>query len=374
MAKTINSRNTKSEILAAYQALLKNKNALEKQAKQLDTELKRSHKEMANLKAKAQKNVFSSSAISVVKPSSTTSKPTNLTSLEGIIHNLKGIHHSIHQAIHQNADLQMVEAEMLAELQDKISAEGEQLTSLFGIELGEGQLDKLIADYEASKVQFNEEVQAKKAAFQEALIAKKTAFQEEKAAHHLYMRELKEQDNTVRRREQTEHQYRLEQERMTEDEIYDRKKKQLHQDLKDIVEQQELLWQKKEQAIDEQEKNLLEYEVAYEALPDKLSAAIKRAEAEGTNIIKRQTKIKMDLLQKEVESEQKATALRISSLKKSIQHQDATIEKLTQQLEKALQQAQNLAVKAIEGVANANSFDAIRQIALEQAKNTNGKK
>jgi hypothetical protein len=33
-------------------------------------------------------------------------------------------------------------------------------------------------------------------------------------------------------------------------------------------------------------------------------------------------------------------------------------------------QAQSLAIKSIEGASNANTFGAIREIALEQAKNT----
>ena len=43
--------------------------------------------------------------------------------------------------------------------------------------------------------------------------------------------------------------------------------------------------------------------------------------------------------------------------------------KLSLQLEAALKQAQELAVKAIEGTSSHGSFEALKEIALEQAKN-----
>jgi hypothetical protein len=42
---------------------------------------------------------------------------------------------------------------------------------------------------------------------------------------------------------------------------------------------------------------------------------------------------------------------------------------LSQQLDSALKQVQDLAVKAIEGASNRNSFEAMKEVALEQAKN-----
>jgi len=82
----------------------------------------------------------------------------------------------------------------------------------------------------------------------------------------------------------------------------------------------------------------------------------------------------MNLLKKEVESSQKANDLKIKSLQGTIAKQEIQIVKLSGQLEKALQQAQSLALKAIEGSANAESFSAIKAIAMEQAKNVNNSK
>jgi flagellar biosynthesis chaperone FliJ len=61
--------------------------------------------------------------------------------------------------------------------------------------------------------------------------------------------------------------------------------------------------------------------------------------------------------------------LKIEALERTIQDKALRIDKLSQQLDAALQQVQNLAVKAIEGSSNRNSFEAMKEIAIEQAKN-----
>jgi len=65
--------------------------------------------------------------------------------------------------------------------------------------------------------------------------------------------------------------------------------------------------------------------------------------------------------------------LRLQSLSQTINNQEARIQSLSQQLDSALKQVQDLAVKAIEGASNAKSSEAIKEIALEQAKQLKGK-
>src|SRR5690606_30865306 len=97
--------------------------------------------------------------------------------------------------------------------------------------------------------------------------------------------------------------------------------------------------------------------------------AVKRATEEGIGIARKQAKIKSDLLAKEVEGNRRIAEFKIQALDETISKQREQIVNLSRQLEAASRQAQDLAVKAIEGASNASSFDAIKEIALEQAKN-----
>jgi uncharacterized protein involved in exopolysaccharide biosynthesis len=75
------------------------------------------------------------------------------------------------------------------------------------------------------------------------------------------------------------------------------------------------------------------------------------------------------LYAKEVEGQKQSYELQLQSLEETIGDREARIQTLSKQLDAALKQVQDLAVKAIEGSANQNSLQAIKDIAIEQAKN-----
>ena len=78
--------------------------------------------------------------------------------------------------------------------------------------------------------------------------------------------------------------------------------------------------------------------------------------------------MKANLQSKDVEGNKRFYELRIQSLEQTIQASEARIQNLSKQLEAALKQVQDLAVKAIEGASNISSYQAFKEIALEQAK------
>ncbi len=127
-------------------------------------------------------------------------------------------------------------------------------------------------------------------------------------------------------------------------------------------------WAEREKAIAEREKQFEEYKAKVEVFPKDKEAAIKKATEEGKGISYYQAKIKSDLYSKEVEGQKRFYEQRLQSLEQTITNQDTRIQNLSKQLESALKQVQDLAVKAIEGTANVNSYQAIKEIALEQAK------
>lgn len=367
MAKSVNSRNTKTEILSAYKEAVQESKTFEAKVKALEKQLATARK------AAASKSPTSSPPKSTPPVVSRTSTQ-QIDTLTNVIASLNNIQTAIGNAIGTNSAQQLVEAESLALLQEQFTSQSQQLKELFDLDIETGILDKLVAEYEESKAQFNEKITTLREAHETEMKQKAMDWEKEQEAATLKMKEQKDAADKNRKREMQEHNYNLKQERAKEDDTYALKKKALQQELDEQVEAQELTWAAKEKVIAEQEATFLDYKTKFEALPEKLEKGIKKAEAEGANIIKRQAKIKAELLAKEVNANKKATELKITSLKTIIEKQEKQVQKLTQQLESALEQAQNLAVKAIEGSSNSTSFEAIRQIALEQAKHSNGKK
>jgi len=59
---------------------------------------------------------------------------------------------------------------------------------------------------------------------------------------------------------------------------------------------------------------------------------------------------------------------RIEALEKTNKEQSERIQNLTQQLEKAYQKVQDIAVKAVEGSANMRTFSTFQQMMKEQSR------
>jgi ribonuclease HI len=106
-----------------------------------------------------------------------------------------------------------------------------------------------------------------------------------------------------------------------------------------------------------------------ERFPKELEAALKRAKEEGAGIARYQAKVKAELAEREFASETEIYQMKIKVLDEETANQKVQIERLSQQVEAMLKQAQELAVKAIEGSSSHSSFQALKEIALEQAKN-----
>ncbi|OJJ12526.1 hypothetical protein BKI52_45380 [marine bacterium AO1-C] len=359
---TISSKNTKAQILQAYKDL-------EKEKKEIERKLKTSEQEVVKLQKQASSTPVSKPSVkekTVVKVVGDSAKVENI---EGIILNLESIEKGLGKAMSEVANKLTVEAETLAELTQDINEEKEQLGKLYDLEVNSDVLDKLIEDYENSKTTFEEESDKKRKTFEEDIAEKRKNWQKEQEVYYRKTSERDEESRKTQEREREEHEYNLELDRSLKDDEYDQKKKQLQVELDEMREARETSWAAEEKALKEQENEFNEYKTKFEEIPDKLDKAVKRAEAEGKAIIERDAKEKAELLAKETESENRIFELTIESLDNTIKSQNSRITSLSKQLESALKQAQDLAVKAIEGSANNDSFSAIREIALEQAKN-----
>ncbi len=149
---------------------------------------------------------------------------------------------------------------------------------------------------------------------------------------------------------------------------YEQQKKYLYKELAETRQQLEKQWQEREENIAKREQEYAEAEEKVEAFEEKLKAKIKQGKEEGKGIGIYQAKVKTDLRTKEIEGEKQNYQLRIQALEQTIETQEARINKLSQQLDIAQKQVQDLAVKAIEGSSNRKSFEAMKEIAMEQAK------
>jgi hypothetical protein len=358
-------KNTKAEILSAFDDLLKQKKTLELQ---LETQL--AQKPIAPTPTPPSNG---KAAVLAKPPGTGIAPPKPQQKMASIIEGLNLLQLNFGGAVSDLSEKLTLEALNLQEIQTQVAAETEQLEALHSLE-ATTELDDLIQQYEESAKTFNTEFEQQRETVDlELTEARKTWVKEQED----YQRTVKERNETLvkaRQRDAKEYLYDLNLGRKLTDEEYEQEKGRLYQELEDLQQIQEKVWTEREKTIATRETEFAALKAKVEAAPRDLEVAIKRSKEEGKGIAYQQAKIKSDLFAKEVEGSQRTYDLRIQALQESIDTQDTRIQALAKQLDAALKQVQDLAVKAIEGASNVNSFEAVKEIAIEQAKNLNKNK
>jgi hypothetical protein len=365
---TVNSKSTKAEILAAYQELAQEKSNLQKQVESFKKEIQVQQKALEN-----PKNIVANTPVkSAPKPSeySSLNSMNKINNIEQVIHNLEHLQIGFGSAVSQLSEQLITEASSLEKLENNIQSELNQLQELHDLETIEDEtLNTLLTTYsESTKSLFDEYNQRQETLGQELDTAKKEWLKEQENKQ----RELKIRNdnyNKNKQRENEEYQYNLTLIRQLDQETYEQELNQLYKALDEARQQQEKIWENREKDVSNREK---EYAIAKQKVEEfeaKLETEIKKAKEEGKGIGNYQAKIKTDLRHKEIEGETQNYQLRIQALESTILSNENRLNNLSQQLDSALKQVQDLAVKAIEGASNRNSFEAMKEVALEQAKN-----
>ncbi|MCW6037620.1 hypothetical protein K4A83_15245 [Spirulina subsalsa FACHB-351] len=361
MVKKVTTKSTKAEILEAFDELNQEKATLETQIKQLQKEIKTAPVNTAPIPAQVSPQP---------QKSAMTSTQQTKSDLNLILKNLETLQVGFGSAVSSLSEQLIKEASTLAEIQNSVAEEQEQLEELHELsEIEENTLGTLIADYETSSKAFLEELNTRRETLEQEAQAARKAWEKEQELHDATIAERNTNYQVGQERDEAEYTYTLQLERQLDQEEYDQEKKQRYQELAEAKSLQEKEWEEREKAIAEREKAHREAQEKVTVFEANLEQKKKEGQEEGYRIGVYQAKVRHDLREKEIEGEKRNYALRIQGLEQTIQLQETRLQSLAQQLDSALKQVQDLAVKAIEGTSNRNSFDALKEIAIEQAKN-----
>ncbi len=355
MAGKPSDKNTKAQILEAYDHLAQEQKVLETQLKQLQKDAKEKPPVAAQ---KIQQPVAAMNQQQVVSDKM-------VSTIDSIVKLQSGFG----SAVSELSEKLTTEAAKLTELQNSVTEEIQQLEELHDLEeIKEETLDVLIQSYEDSSKAFQEELSQRRDTLDQEIQELRKAWEKEQDEHQRTIKERNDEQSKVRQRDAKEYNYELALQRSLHSEEYEQTQKSSYKQLEEDKQEQEKTWTEREKVIVEREKQFEELKVKVEAFEKEKEAAIKKAKEEGKGIANYQVKVKADLQNKELEGNKRFYELRIQSLEQSIQSSEARIQNLSKQLDAALKQVQDLAVKAIEGASTISSYQAFKEIAMEQAK------
>ena len=365
-SKKLTTRNTKAEILTAYNDLLKREKELQSQIKQSQATSSTSNPPTVVATPDAVVTVLEASTGDAPVP------PSLLFSTMGdILNGLEHLQIGFGGAISGLSEQLTQEATQLQSLQEEVDQEIEQLESLHELSADDTDLETLIEQYNHDFKAFQEELEQQKETLERSLTDAETAWAKEQADRQRTVQAEQDAQRKTQSRNDQDYDYRIALERQLAQEEFDQEKQRLHQELAEAYRLQQKAWEAREQEIAARETEFEELKSKAEARPEERETAIKRAKDEGKGIAQQQAKVRSDLAAKERDGQRHAYELRLQSLNETLHNQEDRIQTLSTQLSEALQQVQDLAMKAIDGAANANSLQAMKEIALEQAKTSN---
>ncbi|MBD1886035.1 hypothetical protein [Microcoleus vaginatus] len=355
----MNDKNTKAEILEAYKQLEQEKNALNSQLKQLNND--------------KSSNIFQPEIavqeLAIAEARKAMALTESQQKMQGTIDNLILLQFGFGAAVSELSEKLTTEASKLGELQRTVGDEIQQLQELHSLEdVAEDTLDNLIQQYEESAKTFSAELSEQRETVEQELLERRQAWEKEQELQKLAVKERNEHHQKARDRDEELYDYDLNLQRNLDIEQYQQRQKRLYQEIEEFQQEQEKQWAEREKSISEREKLYAEVKAKVEAFPKELEANIKNGKDNGRNIGNYQAKVKADLSAKDIEGQKQNYELQIQGMLQTIQNQDARLASLSKQLDSALKQVQDLAVKAIEGASNLSSLQAVREIAIEQAK------
>ena len=344
--KTVTNRSTKSDILSAYNAAMRELKAL------------KSQKNSAPAPQKA------------LPPAPSEVAASGELSIADIIARLRGLTTNIGESASALQGELTTEATTLAQLRDQAKAVTTELRALHGLEVTDDTLDELVARYAERREATDLQRKSRQEALDKELSAARAEWKREQELHARKAKETALELEKARKREAQEYGYAMQRAKDQQQDEREQARKRFEQELVELREHKAQEWKDRELQLTKREQEYAELRAKDEAFEGERESAIKKAEQEGMAIARKQTKAQADLRAKEHEGARRVFELKVASLEDTIAKQDAQSAELSRQLEGARKQTTELAVKAIDGASNASSFEAIKEIALEQAKNS----
>ncbi len=337
--------NTKKEMLAAYNEVLKR--LQEKQQSELRPEKKIEEKEKEK-----------SSAIAAS------------LSTEEVVHQTATLKSEISRTLTEISEKLEEEVAKHDQIQKAIASREEDLKEIYEIERSGATLAALIETHrekrsqlEAEMAERREELEHQIKALRDQLVSERRRLEEEIAAR-------KDEESSKRKREKEEYEYNFEREQRLARDRFEDEVAQLERDLRQKKEETEKDLTERQAAVAGREGELEELRTKFEAFPQEKAAAIENAIQETNDRVGLEAKNREELLTKQFEGERNVLTTRTQSLEQNIKEQAAQIAKLSQQLDKAYQQVEGIASKAVESSADSKSITTLQSLIKDKERKT----
>jgi len=268
------------------------------------------------------------------------------------------------------ADKLDAEVARYAELKRAVEAKEQELQEIYDIPKSASTLTALLEVQQQKCEEFEAEMAARKEELTAEIATVKAAWDDEKKRHDAEAKEREAAEKKTRDREKEDYEYRFKREQQLTREKFEDEKARLDREMQATKAAMEAALADREKAIAAQEKELAELRARVQSAPKEQEAAVAKAVKEATERAQQEAKTREEIARKESDGDRNVLLARIESLEKTAKEQATQVAKLSQQLDRAYGQVQDIAVKTVEGIARSRAAAQVEQFAAEQTRTT----
>ena len=247
------------------------------------------------------------------------------------------------------------ETAKLDDLKRAIAAESQKLQDLRQTRVVADALYLLTQEHQANLRLLEQRLTSERESLEKEITEMRKLWQREQAEFDLSVNDSNELLQRERQRQEADYQYDNERSRKIATDDYEETQRQSERELQATRQAKEKDWTERERTLAANQTLLEEYQRKVATIPTELDEAVKKAREEGIRDANQEAKVKAELLEKEWESTQQGYEFQIQSLEAKVQKQAEQISETTTQLQTALRQAQELAMRAFDSSSNRNN-------------------
>lgn len=278
-------------------------------------------------------------------------KLTSSYTAESIFQSLAKLQSAFGQSVQELSKTMTIETNKLAQMQRAILVETQRLESLQNISVAAEALNIFEQDHRKTLQSLEEDYQQKQELLDKEIIKQREVWAKQQGEYDNAKTKQRNLQDKARLTEEEEYGYKFKRKQTEEFDAYEQRKHTIERELADEQREREKNWGERENQLAKYQTQFDEYKIKIEAIPKEIEEAMKAARDEAIKDTYKEEETKASLLAKEMEAKRKAFELKIESLTNIINQQKDQIIQLTDQLQAASNQAQQLAITAVSSSA-----------------------
>ena len=270
----------------------------------------------------------------------------SIYTVDSIVKGLADLQLEFGSVINTLAEKLAKENSKLDELNQAIKVGIERLQDLQQIRVVADTIDILNQEHQEKLKILEQDTVSKREVLEKEIAIRRKEWQKEQAGYEEALQAYNELLVKDRTSEQEDYQYKLETSQKINTNTYEEQKRNLERELQESTQQKQKNWVDREKILTERQPLFVENQQKVTAFPKELEEAVNKAREEAIKDTTQKAKIEADLFAKEWEATKQSYELKIQSLEETIKKQVEQIEGISAQLQTALKQAQDLAMRA----------------------------